>query len=106
MTATILLEPRHRRMLEALLREHLPEVEVWAYGSRVNGDAHAGSDLDLVLRAPRLRAIPAQTFAAFRDALQDSAIPFLIEVRDWAHLPQRFQREIERNHITLRPAAE
>ena len=31
------LLPKHRRALEALLRKHLPDVEVWAYGSRVNG---------------------------------------------------------------------
>ena len=36
------LSARHRRILEALLREHLPDVEVWAYGSRVNGRSHDG----------------------------------------------------------------
>ncbi len=25
------------------------DMEIWAYGSRVNGDAHNGSDLDLVI---------------------------------------------------------
>lgn len=35
----------------ALLGQHVPQAEVWAYGSRVNGGAHEGSDLDLVLRA-------------------------------------------------------
>ena len=41
------LSPRHREEIEALLREHLPGVEVWAYGSRVTGRSHEGSDLDL-----------------------------------------------------------
>ena len=49
---TLHLLARHRAMLEALLKEHLPEVEVWAYGSRVNGQSHDGSDLDLVLHGP------------------------------------------------------
>ena len=40
------LSTRHGRVLQALLREHLPGVEVWAYGSRVNGRSHDGSDLD------------------------------------------------------------
>ena len=47
------LLPRHRTPIETLLREHLPGVEVWAYGSRVNGRSHDGSDLDLVLRGSR-----------------------------------------------------
>ena len=33
MTARLDLKPRHRQLLESLLTEHLPGVEVWAYGS-------------------------------------------------------------------------
>ena len=50
MTARLDLKPRHRKQLEALLAEHLPGVEVWTYGSRVNGMSHEGSDLDIALR--------------------------------------------------------
>ena len=64
---------RHRRVLEGLLREHLPDVEAWAYGSRVSGRCHQGSDLDLVLRGPRLEKIPAEQLAGFADAVY--AIP-------------------------------
>ena len=83
---------RHRRVLEGLLREHLPDVEVWAYGSRVSGRCHQGSDLDLVLRGPRLEKIPAEQLAGFADAVRDSTIPFLVEARDWARLPEGFRR--------------
>lgn len=95
------LPEKHRRTLEALLREHLPEVEVWAYGSRVNGRSHDGSDLDLVLRAPELAKIPTGRLADFREALRESSIPFLVEARDWRTLPKQFQPEIERRHVVL-----
>ena len=95
------LSPRHREKLEALLREHLPGIEAWAYGSRVNGDSHDGSDLDLALRAPDLQEIPAGPLADFREALHDSTLPFLVEARDWARLPERFHREIEREYVVL-----
>ncbi len=36
--------------------------EVWAYGSRVNGKAHQGSDLDLVIRTPNLQTLPIEIF--------------------------------------------
>ena len=52
MTDRLHLQPRHREQIEALLRKHLPGVDVWAYGSRVNGRSHDGSDLDLALRGP------------------------------------------------------
>ncbi len=88
-------------MVEALVREHLPDVEVWAYGSRVNGRSHKGSDLDLILRGPGLSRIPPDRIADFADALRESTIPFLVEARDWARVPERFRRQIEREHIVL-----
>lgn len=92
------LKPEHRRTLEALLRKHLPDAEVWAYGSRVDGRSHDGSDLDLVLRGPGLKEIPIGRLGDFEEALRESRIPFLVEARDWARLPERFHREIERDH--------
>ena len=96
------LSSRHRRMIGELLDRFLPGVEVWAYGSRVNGRSHDGSDLDLVLRAPGLRPIALGQLRDFTEALTDSTIPFLVEARDWARLPERFQREIERDYVVFR----
>jgi len=106
MAERLLLATRHRRILERLLREHLPGVEVWAYGSRVKGRSHDGSDLDLVLRGPGLEAIPMDRLGEFWEALTDSSIPFLVEARDWVRLPERFHRQIEREHVVLVNAQE
>ena len=95
------LSPRHREAIEALLRTHLPDVEVWAYGSRVNGRSHDGSDLDLVLRGPKLVEIDASRLAELTEALRESTVPFLVEARDWARLPDSFHREIKREHVIL-----
>ena len=95
------IAPRHRRILEALLREHLPGVEVWAYGSRVNGRGHDGSDLDLVLRKPDLQKFEADQLRGFEDAVRESTIPFLVDVHDWARLPERFHREIEGDYVVM-----
>ena len=51
MTDRLALPRRYRDQLKALLSKHVPSVEVWAYGSRVNGRSHDGSDLDLALRS-------------------------------------------------------
>ena len=101
MTEALHMGTRHRRMLEKILSERLPGVEVWAYGSRVRGQSHDGSDLDLALRAPGLEPIPIGALSAFYDALDESNIPFLIEACDWARLPDSFHREIERRHVVL-----
>ena len=95
------LSPRHCEEIEALLHKHLPNVEVWAYGSRVNVRSHDGSDLDLVLRGPKLAEIDTSRIADFIEALQDSTIPFLVEARDWARLPESFHHEVEREHVVM-----
>lgn len=101
MTDRLRLSQRHQNVLKALLREHLPDAEVWAYGSRVDGRGHDGSDLDLVLRGPGLVEIPFDRLMDFEDAVRESAIPFLVEARDWTRLPERFRREIERGYVVL-----
>ena len=93
--------PRHYRdQLEALLREHVPEVEVWAYGSRVNGRSHEGSDLDLVLSSPTLEPL-GEGYLALVEALEQSNIPILVQTHDWARLPESFHREIERDYVVI-----
>lgn len=101
MTKRLHMSERHHEMLLAMLRRHLPGVEVWAYGSRVNGRSHDGSDLDLVLRGPDLEKISENRLSDFQEAVRESKIPFVIEARDWARLPEMFHREIEREHVVL-----
>ena len=101
MAEALHLLPRHRRIVTGLLRLHLPGVEAWAHGSRVTGRSHGGSDLDLVLRGPGLETIPARQLGKFVDGIRDSTIPFPVDARDWASLPARFRREIERDHVVV-----
>ncbi|MCY3951863.1 MAG: nucleotidyltransferase domain-containing protein [bacterium] len=93
--------PRHRYLLERLIHEHLPEVEVWAYGSRVNGKSHGGSDLDLVLRGPKLSPLDIDRLIDFYEAVDASTIPFLVEARDWTRIPDSFHESILQNYIVL-----
>ena len=103
MTDRLSLQPRYRLILEDLLREHVPDAEVWAYGSRVNGQSHEGSDLDLVVRGPELESLGIQLLDLLV-ALQESNIPILVQVHDWASLPESFHREIERDYVVIQPS--
>ena len=92
-------------MLETLLGKHLPGVETWAYGSRVKGRSHDGSDLDLVLRGPGLKEISITQVDGFDRAVRESNIPFLVDARDWACLPERFRQEIRREFVVIQREA-
>ena len=100
MTDRLDLPLRYRRIVEALLREHVPDAEVWAYGSRVNGESHEGSDLDLVVRGPGLAPL-GEGFLNLLEAIEESNIPILVQVHDWARLPKSFHQEIEREYVVV-----
>ena len=104
MTDGLDLPRPYRKQLEALLCEHVPGVEVWAYGSRVSGESHEGSDLDLVLRSPTLEPLGGE-YLDLVEALENSNIPILIQVHDWARLPVSFHQEIERDYVVLQGGA-
>ena len=95
------MQARHLALLCELLHQQLPQAEVWAYGSRVNGDGHEASDLDLVVRQP---ADPKQETPALwevKEALVESNLPIRVDVVDWAHIPASFHSEIERAYVVV-----
>ena len=99
---TLLLPARHVERLRRLIAEHLPQEEVWAYGSRVGGTAHETSDLDLVVRHPAdLKVRQDAAFWDLKEALSESNLPFLVELFDWARLPPAFWDNIDRQHVIL-----
>ena len=100
MTDRLDLPRRYRERLQELLKDHVPDAEVWAYGSRVNGESHEASDLDLVIRGPALEPLGAE-FLNLVEALESSSIPILVEVLDWARLPESFHREIQRDYVVV-----
>ncbi len=101
MTESSHLLPRHFKELVTLFHAHMPDVEVWAYGSRTSGQSHDGSDLDLVVRGPDLQKIPMNHLVEFKDALRESRIPFIVEVVDWASIPEIFHSQINQHHVVL-----
>lgn len=95
------LAPRHLTALRQLLMAHVPQAEVWAYGSRVNGEAHEGSDLDIVLRNPIDLQAAVSGAAELKEAIQASHLPMLVEVHLWANFPPAFHRNIEACYVVL-----
>lgn len=98
----LFLREKDKSRLLALLDLHVPDAAVWVYGSRVKGQAHDGSDLDIVLRSRDLLPIPRAQIHRLREALSESSIPILIDVEDWAKLPASFHAEILNQYVVLK----
>ena len=85
-------------MLKDILNSYCPDADIWAYGSRVHGDAHSGSDLDLVVKD--FHSKTANLFK-LKELLSESNIPFIVDIHEFDKLPKSFQDEILKNYIEL-----
>jgi len=97
----MILRAKDKERLVAIFDTIEMPVEVWAYGSRVSGKAHEGSDLDLAIRTPNLQKFPIDVFMALKEKIGNSNIPIVVELHDWARLPESFHKNIEAQHEVL-----
>lgn len=95
--AKLSIEPKYLEMLLDILKNFCPNSKVYAYGSRISGKSHDGSDLDLVIKN-----FPSdKRLFELKELLSESNIPFLIDVNIYENLPQSFQEEIDKNNVEL-----
>ncbi len=86
--------------VQDILNRVLPKgVEVWAYGSRVRGDAHEGSDLDMALHSKDGTTLPPQLLKALRACFAESNIPISVEIHDLQALPESFHENIRKEGV-------
>lgn len=99
--SSLFLSQKHLNILQDLLKKHVPIAEVWAYGSRVAGDSHEGSDLDIVLRNPKDVSQMVEGYHDLIEAIQNSMLPMLVDVHVWSHLPHSFYANISEKYCVL-----
>jgi predicted nucleotidyltransferase len=102
----MLLKSKYKQILFEIFSGITAPIEVCAYGSRVTGTAHEGSDLDLVVRAPNNEKFPMDMLMGLKEKIRESNIPILVEIFDWARLPESFHKNIEASHEVLYSSSE
>ena len=98
----IQIAPRHWEIVAALLERHVPRCQVWVFGSRASGKAKQYSDLDLAIAGDG--PLPLSTLAALASDLEESALPFKVDVLDWAMLTDAFREVIATGKVRVQPA--
>ncbi len=96
----LFIKQEHLDMLMAIFMQYCPDAVIWAYGSRLGGDAHDGSDLDLAVKTFGDKKC---TLAELKALLNNSNIPFLIDILEFDKIPEAFQKEIKKNYIVIYP---
>ena len=91
--------PGHLETVKAILTRHLPEREVWVFGSRATATAKEYSDLDLAV----IGDIPLDLgqLAVLEHDFDESDHPFKVDVVDWAAASESFRQIIRKTAVVL-----
>ena len=93
------LAPAHVETLTRILAHLVPDCDVLAFGSRVNGNARKYSDLDLAVKGEE--PLGFSRYARLRLALEDSTLPINVDILDWHSIPEKFRENIERRYVLV-----
>jgi len=88
------LAPGHLEKVRTILQKHVPQCEVRAFGSRVNGTPKDYSDLDLAVVGSG--KLSDDTLRRLKEAFEESDLPFRVDVLDWHATSPEFQKVIEK----------
>ncbi|MGH2397455.1 MAG: nucleotidyltransferase domain-containing protein [bacterium] len=93
------IRPDHWAIVADILRRHVPDREVWAFGSRATWNAKEYSDLDLAVIGET--PLNLSVSAALADDFAESDLPFKVDVVDWATTSESFRKIIERDKVVV-----
>ena len=93
------LAPEYLNIVRNILRQYVPDAQVWAFGSRVTWTAKEFSDLDLVIIHDEL--IPADNMVQIAEDLSESNLPIKIDILEWRSISEEFRKEITKQHYSI-----
>lgn len=99
MRSPVALRTDQLRLVEAILRSHIPDREVRAFGSRVTDRHKPTSDLDLCIMGDD--RLTASALELLRTAFSDSTLPMRIDLVEWATLNDTFRRIVQSRSVMI-----
>lgn len=94
------IDPKHRATIEQEAKNIFQQGTVlWVYGSRTKGQSTPGSDLDMMVEFPDCdteheQEVNLHKLLTFEKTLQNSTIPFQIDVYAQQFVPQSIVDDI------------
>lgn len=98
----IAMTASERETILEILRQHVSGREVWVFGSRATGKTKPYSDLDLAIGGDG--PLPLSLMGALRDAFDESALSYKVDIVELATISPEFRRGIEGGFVLLRAA--
>jgi uncharacterized protein len=96
------IRKKDKQAIIAIAKETIAEpTTILAFGSRVNGKSHDMSDLDIVIVSDKKEKIAISQLMNFKEKLQESNIPIIVQAFDWYRLPESFHKNILSGHEVM-----
>ena len=93
------LRPDHWAIVCSILRQHVPDREVLAFGSRATWTAKDYSDLDLAILGDE--PLTRDATSALAEGFGESDLPFKVDVVDWAKIDNIFRNIVRRDGVAV-----
>ena len=87
------MAPLHLQAIQSILARQIPQAQVFAFGSRVNGTPRKYSDIDLAIALPQ--PIGLRKLRELKDAFEDSELPICVDIVDWSLADADFKAAVE-----------
>lgn len=96
---TLDIQPNHLAIVRDILHRHVPQYDVWAFGSRTQGRARSYSDLDLVIMTDE--PLPLRVMADLVEDFAESDLPWKVDIVDWASTDAVFRSIIACDRVLV-----
>lgn len=93
------IDPKHLKLIEDIISEIIPDIEVRAFGSRVNGNSRKHSDLDLALIS--CDKLDLKKVLLLSEAFDESDLPFRVDIVDYHRVDMTFRSIIDENYVVI-----
>lgn len=90
----LVMEDRHWEIVKEILSKY--PYQFYAYGSRVKGNVRRISDLDICYYD-----VPDLTIGDIKEELENSDLPFIVELVKWKNMRPAFQEKIKKDLILI-----
>ena len=92
----IYMDPDDLQILQDILKKY--PYTIYAFGSRVKGTNQKFSDLDLCVIDDTMSQ---STISDLKEDLEDSNLPFTVDVTSWLMMNEDFQKLIEKDLVQI-----
>ena len=89
------LDPKYIDFIKETILAEIPNVEIYIFGSRVQGNALEYSDVDLALKNEE--KISIESILKLRIKFENSTFPYKVDIVDLKNLKDEFRGIIEKD---------